>query len=146
MSYYPKPKTDIAAIGAEAFALLDDNFSGGQRNLKAPSPMATARPSRTPPQAFPCHYKSQQAYFVQQVPAKKTDMVIDCYQAANMYGGALLVDYPKRKPARKDVDRTLFATDDKFVMERTILLLTVILLRTDKVGCLLLMNKVVADR
>lgn len=102
MSFYQKPKTDVAAIGAEAFAFLDNNFSGGRRHLNPPTPVPTAPPSRTEPHIYPYYYKPQQAYFVQQVPAKRTDMVIDSYQAANMYGGTLLVDHPnKQKPARK---------------------------------------------
>ncbi|KAI3679948.1 hypothetical protein L2E82_50684 [Cichorium intybus] len=100
MSYHSKPKTDLAMIGAEAFALLDDNFPRGQ-NLKRPLTASTAPPRRNPPHVFPCQYKPQQAYFVQQVPAERTEMVIDSYQAVNVYGGTMLVDYPKRKPTRK---------------------------------------------
>ncbi|KAJ0911222.1 hypothetical protein HanRHA438_Chr06g0260881 [Helianthus annuus] len=30
-----------------------------------------------------------------------TGRVINCNEAAKMYGGTVFVDYPKRKPARK---------------------------------------------
>ncbi|KAJ0431530.1 hypothetical protein HanIR_Chr17g0849371 [Helianthus annuus] len=89
MSYYSKQRADLAVIGAEAFALLDDNFSGGRRKSK---PVETG-----PPIFF-----TPKSYLVQQVPAKKIDMVVEFYQADKMYGGhgaAVLVDYPKRKPA-----------------------------------------------
>ncbi|KAJ0566173.1 hypothetical protein HanIR_Chr06g0270801 [Helianthus annuus] len=90
MFYYRKTKTELSMIEAEAFALLDNNFS------------PAAVPSRrTPPQLFPSHYKPQQTYVVQQVPVKNNETVINCYEALNKYGGALLVEYPKRKPARK---------------------------------------------
>nr|KAJ0218130.1 hypothetical protein LSAT_V11C300110170 [Lactuca sativa] len=102
MSYYSKAKTDLKKIGAEGFSLLDDHCPRGQnskRSSASAAAAATAPPYRTQPQMFPCQYKPQQTYFVQQAPPE-TEMVIDSYQAANMYGGTLLVDYPKtnRKP------------------------------------------------
>ena len=101
MSYYSKSKTDLAMIGAEGFALLDNNFSGGW-NSKPPSLETTAPPHRTPQhKMFPNQYKPQQSYFVQQVPAERAEMVIDCYEVVSMYGRTLIVDKTKRKPARR---------------------------------------------
>ncbi|CAH1415115.1 unnamed protein product [Lactuca virosa] len=102
MSYYSKAKPDLEKIGAEGFSLLDDHFPRGQNSKRSSAAAATAPPYRTQPQMISCQYKfkPQQTYFVQQAPPE-TEMVIDSYQAANMYGGTLLVDYPKRKPIRK---------------------------------------------
>ena len=86
MSHYSQTKTELSVIGAEAFALLDDNF-----------PAAAPPPRRTPPQLFPFQYKRQHAYVVHQVPVQRTETVINCYEAINKYGGAHLV----RKTARK---------------------------------------------
>ncbi|GKE70270.1 hypothetical protein Tco_1528342 [Tanacetum coccineum] len=103
MSYYSESKTDLAMIGAEGFAILDNKFSCG-RNSKPPSLPTTAPSPRTPQQTmFPYQYKSQQSYFVQQVPAKRTEIVIDCYEAVKVYGGTLIVDKTKRKPARRGI-------------------------------------------
>ncbi|MFS8030100.1 hypothetical protein Hanom_Chr17g01530131 [Helianthus anomalus] len=88
MSYYSKTKTDLSMIGAEAFALLDNSFSA-----------ATAPPSRTQPQMFPYQYKAQQSYVVQQT--QRTGKVINCYEAVDKYGGALVVEYPKRKTSAR---------------------------------------------
>ena len=90
MSHHSQTKTELSVIGAEAFALLDDNF-----------PAAAPPPRRTPPQLFPFQYKRQQAYVVHQVPVQRTETVINCYEAINKYGGAHLVEYPKRKTACK---------------------------------------------
>ncbi|XP_071705173.1 uncharacterized protein [Rutidosis leptorrhynchoides] len=90
MSYYSKSKTELSMIGAEAFALLDDNFTS----------RPTAPPRRPPPQIFPYQYRAQQTYVFQQIPAERNETVINCYEAVHKYGGSLVVEYPKRKPAR----------------------------------------------
>lgn len=107
MAYNSKNKTDLAKIGEETFAIIDDIFSGGCNYSKPPSAAATAPPSRIQHQLFHHQYQPQQAYVVQQqvydasIPAKRTERVINCNEAAKMYGGTVFLEYPKRKPARK---------------------------------------------
>ncbi|KAI3679947.1 hypothetical protein L2E82_50683 [Cichorium intybus] len=109
MAYYSKNKTDnLVKIGEETFVLIDGIFFGGRNSRPPPSAPATAPPSRTQQQVFHHQYQPQQPYVVQQrqaydapIPAKRTERVINCNEAAKMYGGTLFVDYPKRKPARK---------------------------------------------
>lgn len=104
MAYYSKHTThDLAKIGKETFDLIDDIFSVGPHNSKPPSSPS----SGTPHQVFHYQYHPQQPYVVQEqvydapVPAKMTERVINCNEAAKIYGGTVFVDYPKRKPARK---------------------------------------------
>ncbi|KAI3728390.1 hypothetical protein L6452_17025 [Arctium lappa] len=107
MEYYSKNTSDLAKIGKETFDLLDNVFPGGH-NSKPPSSSTIAPPRRNPQQVFHYQYQPQQAYVVQQqvydAPVsggKRTERVINCNEAAKMYGGIVYVDYPKRKPAHK---------------------------------------------
>ncbi|KAJ0911213.1 hypothetical protein HanRHA438_Chr06g0260791 [Helianthus annuus] len=84
MSNYSKSKSELSMTGAEASGLLHNNFS-----------------TTPPPQLFPCQYKPQQASFQQAPVLQSTETVVIHYQAINTYGGALVMEYPKRKPARK---------------------------------------------
>ncbi|KAL4570347.1 hypothetical protein LXL04_025999 [Taraxacum kok-saghyz] len=100
MAYYSKnKKTDLAKIGVETFAIIDDIFPGGRQS--------TAPPSRTQQQVFHHQYQPQRAYVVQQqvydapMSTQRTERVISCNEAAKIYGGTLYMDYPKKKPARK---------------------------------------------
>ncbi|KAK9076090.1 hypothetical protein SSX86_004423 [Deinandra increscens subsp. villosa] len=103
MAYYPENTTELSKIGKEAFDAIDhDIFPMGRSS--------TASLSRTPQQAYQCHYRyqPQQAYVVRQqvydapVATRMTESVINCNEAAKRYGGTVFVEYPKRKPARKD--------------------------------------------
>ncbi|KAI3787187.1 hypothetical protein L1987_41463 [Smallanthus sonchifolius] len=103
MAHYPKNTTDLSKIGKETFDAKDDIFSMGRRS-KHPSE-ATAPISRTShSQGYHYHqYQPQQAYVIQHqlYDAPVAAKVINCNEAAKMYGGTVFVDFPKRKPARR---------------------------------------------
>ncbi|KAL8254403.1 hypothetical protein R6Q59_032624 [Mikania micrantha] len=105
MSYYnPKNKnaTDqLSKIGKETFDAMDDMFSTRRRSRH--QSQATAPISRTTKNCYH-QYQPQQAHVIQQqvyydapVAATITERVINCDEAAKMYGGTAFVDHPKRK-------------------------------------------------
>ncbi|KAI3707300.1 hypothetical protein L6452_25695 [Arctium lappa] len=101
MSYHDsKSKTNLAMIGADAFALLDD-LSGGHKSKPKPSlSKVSVPPRRTPNKLFHYQYQPEEAYVIRQ-QEMRTETVLDCYEAAKRYGGTVTVDYPKRKPVLK---------------------------------------------
>ncbi|KAI3821925.1 hypothetical protein L1987_09501 [Smallanthus sonchifolius] len=106
MSYYSKSKTELTKIGAEGFALIDDLCGGHKLNPKYCSSIVNAPPNQIP-RLFHYQHQPQQPYVVRQqvyatqVHAARIETVVDCYEAAKRYGGTVVVDYAKRKPARK---------------------------------------------
>ncbi|KAI3728090.1 hypothetical protein L6452_16718 [Arctium lappa] len=102
MEYYSKNTSDLAKIGKETFDLLDNLFPGGH-NSKPPSSSGIAPPRRNPQQVFHYQYQPQQVYDAPVSGGKRTEKVINCNEAAKMYGGTMFVNYPKRKPARKEL-------------------------------------------
>ncbi|KAJ0911224.1 hypothetical protein HanRHA438_Chr06g0260901 [Helianthus annuus] len=106
MAYYPNNTTELSMIGKDTFDIIDDIYPVSRRS-KHPSE-ATAPLARTAHTVHHYHqYQPRQAYVIQQqvydapVAARMTGRVINCNEAAKMYGGTVFVDYPKRKPARK---------------------------------------------
>ncbi|KAI3821914.1 hypothetical protein L1987_09490 [Smallanthus sonchifolius] len=106
MSYYSKSKTELAKIGAEGFAHLDDLCGGHKSNTKYSSSAVSAPPTEIP-NLFHYQHQRRQSYVVRQqvyttqVHAARIETVVDCYEAAKRYGGTVVVDYAKRKPTRK---------------------------------------------
>ncbi|KAJ0666189.1 hypothetical protein HanPI659440_Chr17g0664081 [Helianthus annuus] len=101
MAHNFKSTTDLAKIGKESFADIDEYFPRGCQYSKQ---QVSHYHQYQPQQASHYHqYQPQQAYVVQQqvYAAPVTKRVITCNDAAKMYGGTLFVEYPKRKPARK---------------------------------------------
>ncbi|KAI3766499.1 hypothetical protein L2E82_16562 [Cichorium intybus] len=97
MSFFSKPKTQLANIGAEAFALLDGFPSGHKSKSSSSTP-----PSQPPKKVFQNKYQPETIYKIPQVQATRVKMVMDSNEAAKMYGGIVIVDYPKRKSARRE--------------------------------------------
>ncbi|KAL8208325.1 hypothetical protein R6Q57_007737 [Mikania cordata] len=106
MSYNnPKNKnaTDqLSKTGKETFDAMDDIFSTRRRSRH--QSQTTAPISRTTNWNHYHQYQPQQAHVIQQqvyydapVAATITERVINCDEAAKMYGGTVFVDYPKRK-------------------------------------------------
>ncbi|KAI3687280.1 hypothetical protein L1987_80974 [Smallanthus sonchifolius] len=106
MSYYSKSKTELAKIGAEGFALLDDLCGGHKSNPKYSSSAVTAPPNEIP-KLFHYRHQPRQSYVVRQqvyttqVHVARIETVVDCNEAAKRYGGTVVVDYAKRKPTRR---------------------------------------------
>ncbi|KAK1435984.1 hypothetical protein QVD17_01758 [Tagetes erecta] len=101
MSYDSKSKTELAKIGAEGFAVLDD-FNpryGSSSTVSAP-------PNQAPSMFHRYKHRPQQPYLVRQqvyatqVQTTRVETVVDCYEAAKKYGGTVVVDYAKRKSTR----------------------------------------------
>ena len=101
MSQFYKPKNDLAKIGDDAFALLD-GFSGWHKS-KASSSVPS---SHTTKHVFHSQYQPDSAYVVRRkvyvtpVQTMRNEKVMDSYEAAKMFGGTVILDYPKRKPSR----------------------------------------------
>ncbi|KAI3694282.1 hypothetical protein L1987_77246 [Smallanthus sonchifolius] len=98
MAHYPKNTThDLSKIGKETFDSIDDIFPKGRRSKHPSEATGTS-------QGYHYHqYQPQQAYVIQHqlYDAPVAARVINCNEAAKMYGGTVFVDYPKRKPARR---------------------------------------------
>ncbi|KAJ9556310.1 hypothetical protein OSB04_010924 [Centaurea solstitialis] len=107
MSYYSKSKSELAKIGADAFTLLDDSSYGHKYKPKPSSSTISTSPVQPIDKLFHYQYQREQAYVVRQqvyvapIHATRTETVVDCHEAAKRYGGTVIVDYPKRKPARR---------------------------------------------
>ncbi|KAI3707297.1 hypothetical protein L6452_25692 [Arctium lappa] len=106
-SHDSKSKTNLDKIGADAFALLED-FSSGHKSKPKPSLSKVSVPPRqTPNKLFHYQYQPEETYvfrrqvYVAPVQEMRNETVVDCYEAAKRYGGTVIVDYPKWKPARK---------------------------------------------
>ncbi|KAL5782235.1 hypothetical protein ACOSP7_007264 [Xanthoceras sorbifolium] len=79
---------DLLKVGTEGFAMVDD-ICGRQRNWISPPPTPT-----------PQHLHHGYQYYQQQSYLYRgPQVVIDSNQAAQLYGGTVIVDYSKRKPA-----------------------------------------------
>ena len=85
-NYYSKEK--LVKVGMEGFAMLHECLGRKGARVNAPQ-----RPPPTPPQGpqvvTPISYRT-----------KDNVSAMDCYEAATICGGTLVVDYPKRKPMR----------------------------------------------
>ncbi|GKD35817.1 hypothetical protein Tco_1251326 [Tanacetum coccineum] len=101
VSQVVKPKNDLVKIGDDAFDLLD-GFSGWHES-KASSGVPS---SYTTKQVFHSQYQPDSAYvvrhkvYVTPVQTMRNERVMDSYEAAKMFGGTVIVDYPKHKPSR----------------------------------------------
>ncbi|KAI3521454.1 hypothetical protein L1887_10921 [Cichorium endivia] len=111
MSFFSKPKTQLANIGADAFALLD-GFPSGHKS-KSSSSTINAPPSQPPKKVFQNKYQPETIYNIPQVQATRVKMVMDSNEAAKMYGGIVIVDYPKKKSARREGEREGDSTGKK---------------------------------
>ncbi|KVG00611.1 hypothetical protein Ccrd_026589 [Cynara cardunculus var. scolymus] len=89
MSYHDsKSKPNLAKIGADAFALLDD-FSGGNKSKPKPwLSKVSVPPRRTPNKLFHYQYQPEEAYVIREqvyvapVEEMRIETVVDCYEAA----------------------------------------------------------------
>ena len=107
MAYDSRSKTDLAKIGVDAFALLDD-VSGGHKSKPKPwLSKVSVRTRHTPNKPLPCQYQPEEAHVIQQqvyiapVQQMRIETVVDSHEVAKRYGGILILDYPKRKPVHK---------------------------------------------
>ncbi|KAI3792865.1 hypothetical protein L2E82_06756 [Cichorium intybus] len=105
MSYFSKPKTKLANVGADAFALLD-GFSSGHKS-KSSSSIISVPPSEPSKKLSNYQYQPEATYMIRQqlyvaeLQTTRVETVIDSREAAKMYGGTVIVEYPKRKSARR---------------------------------------------
>ncbi|GKA78690.1 hypothetical protein Tco_0785227 [Tanacetum coccineum] len=101
MSHYYKSNTELSEIGDEAFALLD-GFSSGHK----PKATSSVSSSHTTTQLFHSQYRTDSSYvvrhkvYVAPVQAMRNETVMDCYEAAKMFGGTVIVDGHKKRTTR----------------------------------------------
>ncbi|TXG71677.1 hypothetical protein EZV62_000256 [Acer yangbiense] len=105
-------RKDLLKAGREGFAILDDKY-GRRAKISPPPPPPPPTPTPTPHFHHHHHhhhcghqyeyYDQQQSYYVYHGPRVVTVIrepaVIDSYQAAQLYGGTMTIEYGKRKPA-----------------------------------------------
>jgi len=97
---YNNTKEKLMKVGMEGFAMVDECYGRKATRLNTPQ-----RPP-PPPQQFLHRYQYQpqesHVYVVMKCssPTKDASASLDSYEAANIYGGTLIVDYPKRKSTR----------------------------------------------
>ncbi|KAM7485045.1 hypothetical protein LguiA_001054 [Lonicera macranthoides] len=93
-------KEKLVKVGTEGFAMLEECLGRKAAGVNPPQRLLSP-----PPQVlwrYPHQPQEPRVYVVAQFsyPTKDNMSAMDCYEVAKIYGGTLLVDYPKRKPTR----------------------------------------------
>ncbi|KAM7485042.1 hypothetical protein LguiA_001051 [Lonicera macranthoides] len=92
-------KAELVKFGLEGFGMVEESYGRSSRGRRVVVPPKVL-------QEVPRHqscmyqYQPQQPQLYQIPSTKSSDGVLDSYQAAKLYDGMLIVDYPpKTKPA-----------------------------------------------
>ncbi|KAM7485043.1 hypothetical protein LguiA_001052 [Lonicera macranthoides] len=98
---YNNNKEKLLKVGMEGFAMVDECY--GRKAAKLNTPQRSPPPPRQLFCRYQCQYQPQEShvYVVTHLPSSTKDVsAVDSYEAAKIYGGTLIEDYPTKKTTR----------------------------------------------